>query len=458
MLPLAFVFGRRPVFLLAVVIAFICNITAGASKTFNSHFISRIFVGLATGATESLLPLILSDITFLSERSFYFGLYWSVQNCVNSGLLIALSYLVDATSWRWYYWLFAITLGVSTLLVIFCLPETKYFRSATSINGQVVYTDDFGHTHVISDEEARVRFGDVTEPLPANTRKKTLLQELKPWSEVTPNGFRIWVAAYGKILKSFSSPGVIYALMASSISLGIAIAITLVYSTILVEQYNWSAKSVGLFNAGAIPACFVAMFYSGWCADKINIWLAKRNGGVHKPEHHLVHLIIPFFAGVIGIVVIGICSMYPKTHSAWGLVVGWAIYEFSFTAIIITTTTFAAEVIPENPGAAMVIVVGGKNIVSFGASYGIIPMIAKYSYLKSFMILLGIFIGIFLLGIPVYFLNNKVCELGEFDSSDISNRRIVASSGKQARGLRQCIPTLCAIQQAFQKPTNASAP
>lgn len=62
--------------------------------------ISRIFLGLATGATESLLPLIITDITFLDERSFFFGLYWSTQNCVNAGLLIALSYLTAAEGWR----------------------------------------------------------------------------------------------------------------------------------------------------------------------------------------------------------------------------------------------------------------------------------------------------------------------------------------------------------------------
>jgi len=87
--------------------------------------------------------------------------------------------------------------------------------------------------------------------------------------------------------------------------------------------------------------------------------------------------------------------------------IGWAIYQFSFTAILITTTTFAGEVIPDNPGAAMVVVIGGKNIVSFAAAQGIVPMTHEFSYLKSFMILLGIYIGICLLGIPVYFLNSK---------------------------------------------------
>ncbi|KIW05425.1 uncharacterized protein PV09_03935 [Verruconis gallopava] len=407
LLPLSFVLGRRPVFLLAVSIAFICNLTAGGSKDFRGHFISRIFVGLATGATESILPLILSDITFLNERSFFFGLYWSVQNGVSSGILIGLSYLVAATSWRWYYWLFGITLGVSALMVVFLLPETKFFRSPTSLDGQVVYTDEFGTTHIVSDEEARERWGNVQEHVTVTTEKRTFIQELKPWSDVTPNGIQILASAYMKILQALTSPGVIFALMCASISLGIGIGITLVYSTILVEAYHWSASSVGLFNAGVIPASLLAMFYAGFCADKINLWLARRNNGIHRPEHHLVHLIVPCLTGVCGIVVIAVCASHPEKYSAWGLVFGWAIYQFSFTCILITSTTFAAEVIPQNPGAAIVAVIGGKNIVSFSASYGIVPMVSKYSYMKAFMILMGIFIAIFALGVPVFFLNHK---------------------------------------------------
>jgi hypothetical protein len=34
----------------------------------------------------------------------------------------------------------------------------------------------------------------------------------------------------------------------------------------------------------------------------------------------------------------------------------------------------------------MVVVVGGKNLISFGAAQGIIPMVSKYSYLTAFMI------------------------------------------------------------------------
>ncbi|KAH7350665.1 major facilitator superfamily domain-containing protein [Rhexocercosporidium sp. MPI-PUGE-AT-0058] len=425
LLPLAIVFGRRPVFLLAILstatayrplevrfkgpikalegilIAFGASIGAATSKDFNGHFISRIFLGLATGATESLLPLIISDVTYLDERGFYFGIYWATQNGVSTALIIALSYATAALTWRWFYWIFVIALALEAIFVLFLSPETKFIRSPTAVNGQVVFTE-FGTTHIISDAEAEARFGDIQEHAISDTsaRKKSFLQNLQPFDKPTPGGLRIWLDVCGKILECLSSPGVIFATLASSISLGIGIAITLIYSNLLVEEWGWSPGSVGLFNAGVIPACFLAMLYSGYFGDKVNIWLARRNG-------EALYATAPITGDTVGVIAIDVTANASKQHSYWGLFIGWAIYQFSFVCIVITTTTFAAEVIPSSPGAAMVILVGGKNIISFRASYGLTPMLQIYSYLVAFMILLGIYIGIFALGIPVYFLNDK---------------------------------------------------
>lgn len=45
---------------------------------------------------------------------------------------------------------------------------------------------------------------------------------------------------------------------------------------------------------------------------------------------------------------------------------GWTLQQFGFVVCLITTTHFAAEAYPSNPGPALVLVVGMKNIVSFG--------------------------------------------------------------------------------------------
>lgn len=83
-----------------------------------------------------------------------------------------------------------------------------------------MFTDEFGTTMIVSDEEAAERFGAVEEHSASTVEKKTFLQTLKPYNELSPNGFQTWLGVYGKILKCCTSPGVIFATLATSISLG----------------------------------------------------------------------------------------------------------------------------------------------------------------------------------------------------------------------------------------------
>lgn len=66
---------------------------------------ARIFQGLGAGVTESLLPLILTDITFVKQRGTVFAIYWTAQSILSSMLGISGPYVAAAGSWRSYYWL-----------------------------------------------------------------------------------------------------------------------------------------------------------------------------------------------------------------------------------------------------------------------------------------------------------------------------------------------------------------
>jgi hypothetical protein len=123
---------------------------------------------------------------------------------------------------RWFYWLMAIFSGLGCLLAFFCLPETRYNRSPMSFKGQVVHTDEFGVTRILSDDEAR-EFGAYNRDNDINTnstQKRTFVQTLNPVSPVAPHGFRLAGAVLLKMLSALSSPAVIWAILASSISLG----------------------------------------------------------------------------------------------------------------------------------------------------------------------------------------------------------------------------------------------
>jgi hypothetical protein len=93
--------------------------------------------------------------------------------------------------------------------------------------------------------------------------------------------------------------------------------------------------------------------------------------------------------------------------SYWGILVSWTLFQVTFTSVLIVTTTFAAEASPKHPGPALVMVIGTKNIVSFGVAYGLTDMVQHGGYTWTFGVLAGIFGAIFILGIPIYMLNPK---------------------------------------------------
>jgi MFS family permease len=210
-LPLAMMFGRRPVFLGACLLLIATTVGAAMSNTLGTHMACRVLQGFAAGTTESVLPLIITDMSFLDERGLWFGIYWGMQTVVNTVFTISSSYLVAATSWRWFYWVILILACVGTVMAFFLLSETRYQCSPMSLNGYVVRTDEFGVTHVLSDAEAIQRFGAVQETnedaVPA---QKTCLQHLKPFSGAAPHSVELGFGALIKMFESLTSPAVIW--------------------------------------------------------------------------------------------------------------------------------------------------------------------------------------------------------------------------------------------------------
>jgi MFS family permease len=406
-LPLALVFGRRPVFLCSILGLFLATIGAAVQNSYEAHLAARIIQGLTTGATESLLPLIITEITFVHQRSLAFGFYWATQSAFSSLLNLASSYETASLSWRWYYWVYVFTIGFGFVTAVFGTFETRFKRPAFAFQGQCIVTDEFGVTRTLQGDEATAFFeASQIDSADMDMTRKSYIQKLTPYSGVADHPARIMFNCWLNMLKSLSSPGIVYALLLSAAVLGCAVGVSLTYNTVLQEIYGWPAANVGLINIGGVIGAFLGMAYAGWPADKYTVWLARRNGGIHKPEHRLLMLPLVGIVGLAALLLYGFTASGNATW--WGPYIGWTLYQFCFVSILIVTTSFAAESWPQDPGPALVMVVGAKNIIAFGVSYGLIPMIAKYGYKESLGILAGVHTGIFLLGIPTYYLNPMV--------------------------------------------------
>ncbi|KAK8056158.1 hypothetical protein PG993_001385 [Apiospora rasikravindrae] len=410
-LPLSLAFGRRPVLILSTIVLLAATIGSAAQDSYNGHLVSRIIQGLATGASESLLPLMLTEVTFLHQRGQVFGLYWMTQSVLSAVFNLASSYEAAALGWRWYYWVFVITIAVGLVFVIFGGFETKFARPATSLDGCVVYTDEFGVTHVVPDNEAQeyldtsgLRQAQSTPSSEVTEMRKLYLQKLKPWSAPHPHPWRAILMSWTRMLQCLTSPALLYAVLISSITLAGTINMSLTYDAVL-QGYGWLPQDVGLVNIGVIVGSALGAVYCAFPGEWLVLGMARRNHGVHQPEHRLLVLVFPAVLGFAMLLMYGYTAVGAASY--WAPLLAYALFQITFVSVLIVSSTFAAEAAPKHPGPALVVVVGTKNIVSFGATFGFTPMLARGGYVWSYGVLAGIFGGIFVLGIPVYLLNPK---------------------------------------------------
>ncbi|TDZ38111.1 hypothetical protein CTRI78_v010950 [Colletotrichum trifolii] len=219
----------------------------------------------------------------------------------------------------------------------------SFTRAPESLDGQLAITNELGVTKVIPDSEAQA-----------------------------------------------SSPVIIYAVLTSSIALGCGVGMSLIYNTVLEENYHWQAADIGLITIGGVVGALLGMMYCTFLGNPFGMWLACRNHGVQIPERHLIMMAPPAVIGVGMLLLYGYTA--PGGSTWWGPHMGWTLFQYSFTTILI---------------ACVVVIVGTKNNVSFGVTHGLTLMVERFGYHTAFGILAGILSAIFLLGIPVYILNPK---------------------------------------------------
>ena len=67
--PASVAFGRRALIIFCAVLATVCTVWAGYSTSLESHLLARCLHAVGTGATESLIPLMIQDMTFIHQRN-----------------------------------------------------------------------------------------------------------------------------------------------------------------------------------------------------------------------------------------------------------------------------------------------------------------------------------------------------------------------------------------------------
>ena len=127
-MPLCVAIGRRPVFLMSLVVLVASGIWCACSSSLSSHIAARNILSVAAGQSEALVAFMVQEIHFLHQRGRAATWNGAIQGAVTGAMFVATTSLVPAWGVRWWYGVITILNGVLLIGAFLLVPETMYDR------------------------------------------------------------------------------------------------------------------------------------------------------------------------------------------------------------------------------------------------------------------------------------------------------------------------------------------
>ncbi|RDW68983.1 uncharacterized protein DSM5745_08743 [Aspergillus mulundensis] len=118
------IFGRKVIYLSALVLLCISDILCGVSVNPEMFYVFRGLAGVAGGGVTSLTMIIVSDIVTLQQRGKYQGILGAAMGLGNIiGPFVGAAFIMRST-WRGFFWLIAPLAAVSAVVGYFLIPNS----------------------------------------------------------------------------------------------------------------------------------------------------------------------------------------------------------------------------------------------------------------------------------------------------------------------------------------------
>ena len=102
--PTAILYGKRPVYLVGILLFIVSAIWCAASPNYTSLVVARIFMGLAVSPVECLPSATIAEIFFLHERAYRLGIYTLLLLSGKNLIPLVSAVIVQSLSWEWVFW------------------------------------------------------------------------------------------------------------------------------------------------------------------------------------------------------------------------------------------------------------------------------------------------------------------------------------------------------------------
>ncbi|KAJ5404437.1 hypothetical protein N7509_004308 [Penicillium cosmopolitanum] len=318
--PLSHRFGRRPIFLLSLILSCVCNVGCAKSPDYASMAACRALVAFFISPAMAIGSGVVTETFFRHERARYMGI-WTVM--VTLGVPVGpfiFGFVAQRVGYRWIYWILAITNAVEFILYIFFGPETRYIGT------------------------------DVQTKSSAFKREYLSLRRIDP----TP----IKVSEFYHPMTLFTNIPVLLAAIAySMVFLFASVLNSVEVPQLLQSKFELSAQGLGLQFLGLIVGSLLGEQLGGIMSD---MWMnarAKKIGRKPDPEYRLWLSYIGFLLAIAGMVVFLVCTEQ-ATQGQWSVkpVVGTGIAAFGNQVVTTVLTTYAVDTYPQDAGSVGVFI------------------------------------------------------------------------------------------------------
>lgn len=321
-IPLALKFGRRPIYIVSLVLETGVAIWSARLQNVADLMLVNVFSCLIGALCEIMVQMTVADIYFVHQRGLMNSIYVWVLTFGSALAPLAAGFITVDEGWRWVWWWNAIFMGVTLLVFVFLYEETKYDRS--TICGQ---TPD-GQTNAAEVIDVDEKAAEMRRNSSKNPEASTIVDREEPVSKATINpaipmkSYRarltLWSPSpvplrhylrhvYQPFLILINIPAVSYMALLNGGMIASALMPITIYSTYMtLPPYNFTASQIGLLGLPSFIGTLLGAIVTGPTSDWMILRLAKRNGGIYEPEMRLwlILAFTPFLAA--GLLMFGI--------------------------------------------------------------------------------------------------------------------------------------------------------
>lgn len=356
--PLATVYGRRPIFLVSLILSLIGNVACAVSPNYGAIMFFRVFTAFFLSPANALSSAVVAEIFFRTQRARGIGICTLMFSLGIPFGPFLFGFVTPRAGFRWIFWVLAIVNGGQAFLHFFIGYETLFIRNLN--------TQDRKTEERVKDFKGKyLKFERI------GSRRISKIDFLEPLA----------MAAYARAILPALAQSVLF--LFGSIFLVVELPLQ------LERKFQLSSDEVSLQYLGMIVGCILAEPVGGLLSDVgMNLRRVTRDGDMALPEFRLWLS----YAGYC-LILTGIPLFLVSTDNAvtrkWTVVpvVGTAVAAGGNHIAMTTLATYALDCAVEDAVSLGILTSLLRHIIAFVGPLWYCTLILRYCQCTLLMLL-----------------------------------------------------------------------